>query len=113
LQRDARALIWDALDAARSVAGFIDGLTEAAYLADPLRRAAVERKCEIIGEALNRLSRLAPEMAATIPDLPRIIGFRNVLIHGYASVDDRLVWRTITHELPVLRARLEALLSSP
>lgn len=54
MPRDARALLWDALDAARAVEDFIAGQTEASYLADPLRRAAVERKCEIIGEALNR-----------------------------------------------------------
>lgn len=113
MERDPRALIWDALDAARSVASFIEGLTEADYLADPLRRAAVERKCEIIGEALNRLSRLAPDLAARVPDLPRIVGFRNILIHGYASVEDRLVWRTVTQELPALRERLENLLAQP
>lgn len=110
MSRDPRALLWDALDAARAVAGFLEGQTEAGYLADPLRRAAVERKCEVIGEAPGRLARTAPELAARIPELPRVVAFRNLLIHGYAVVDDVLVWRTATRELPALRDRLQALL---
>jgi hypothetical protein len=41
-------------------------------------RAAVERQFEIIGEAFAGLRRIAPALAARIPDLPRIIAFRNV-----------------------------------
>ena len=47
---------------------------------------------EILGEALNQLSHVDPDIAEEIPELPRIVAFRNILIHGYASVDDRLVW---------------------
>ena len=39
--------------------------------------AAVERQFEIIGEALVRLRRIAPEAAKIVPDLRRIVGFRN------------------------------------
>lgn len=107
---DPRAFLWDALEAARAIGTFIEGQTEASYLADALRRAAVERKCEIIGEALNRLARSSPDLAAQIPETARIVAFRNLLIHGYAVVDDVLVWRTVTRELPRLREKLEALL---
>ncbi len=65
-------------------------------------RAAVEREFEIIGEALNQLSRVAPEIASAIPELPRIVAFRNILIHGYATVDDALVWQVLKEKLPEL-----------
>ncbi len=55
-------------------------------------RAAVEREFEIIGEALAQLSKLDAALVARISDYRRIIAFRNILIHGYADVDDQLVW---------------------
>ena len=51
-------------------------------------RAAVERQFEIIGEALARLRKLDPEVCSAVTDAGRIIAFRNILIHGYADVDD-------------------------
>jgi uncharacterized protein with HEPN domain len=62
-------------------------------------RSAAERQFEIIGEALNHLARVAPDLAEQIEDLPRIIAFRNILIHGYATVDDRLVWDAVSGRL--------------
>ena len=70
-----------------------------------------ERKLEIVGEALNRLSREDPELAARIPDIARVIGFRNVLAHGYEMVDEEVVWDAITSDLPALAAKAEALLT--
>ena len=70
MPRDPRALLADALDAARS----IDASSRSGprwLPADELVRAAVERKLEVVGEALNRLSREEPELAARIPDIAR------------------------------------------
>ena len=50
-------------------------------------------------------------MAEKIPDLPRIVAFRNILIHGYASVDDRLVWGVVESRLKPLLDVVAALLS--
>ena len=65
-------------------------------------RPAVERQFEIIGEALNQLAKTAPTLAERIPDLRRMVDFRNVLAHAYAIVDDALVWQAVQHNLPVL-----------
>lgn len=75
----------------RGIARFTEGKDYAAYEANEFLRSAVERQFEIVGEAPNRLARLDDEVATQIPDLPRIVAFRNVLIHGYATVDNRLV----------------------
>jgi uncharacterized protein with HEPN domain len=75
-------------------------------------RSAVERQFEIIGEALAGLKRVDPETASLIPDLVRIIGFRNVLIHGYAAVDDRLVWGIVEADLQPLREVVNDLLGN-
>ena len=73
-------------------------------------RSAVERQFEIAGEALNRLSREAPEIAAQLPDLRRAVALRNALIHGYREVGNATVWQTIDQDLPALRVQIEALL---
>ncbi|MFE6615341.1 DUF86 domain-containing protein [Amycolatopsis sp. NPDC057786] len=51
-------------------------------------------------EALNQLSKADRDLAAQAPDLGRIAAFRNILIHGYATVDDALVWQGLTEWLP-------------
>jgi uncharacterized protein with HEPN domain len=111
MPRDPRAYLWDAARAAAQIEEFTSGLDEPGYRANALVRSAVERQFEIIGEALNQLSRSAPALAERVPDLPQLVGFRNVLIHGYAVVDDGLVWDAVTTKLPGLRRTLDALLS--
>ena len=111
MPRDPRALLADALDAARSIERFRRDLDLDGFRADELVRAAVERKLEIVGEALNRLSREEPDLAERIPDIGRIVGFRNVLAHGYDVVDDEIVWDAITIDLPELTTRVEAMLA--
>ena len=89
----------------------LQGRRFADYAADLMLRSAVERQFEIAGEALNRLSREAPEIAAQLPDLRRAVAIRNALIHGYREVDNATVWETIHEDLPALREQVEALLA--
>ena len=97
--------------AAGSIVRFRVGLDLDGYRANELVRAGVERKLEVVGEALNRLTREHPDLAARIPDVGRIIGFRNVLAHGYDVVDDDIVWNAITIDLPVLIGSVEVILA--
>lgn len=105
----AAKYLWDARRAAERIARFTSGRTCDDYLGDEMLRSAVERQFEIIGEAFTGLRRVAPSLAATIPDLPRIVAFRNVLIHGYATVDSRLVWGVVEGKLAELLALLTRL----
>ncbi len=110
MKPDQRAYIWDALHAAELLYDFSQKKSFSNYQADALLRSAVERQFEIVGEALNQLSKVAPEVAAEIPELNRIVAFRNILIHGYATVDDALVWQMLTEKLPALEQVLRRLL---
>ena len=103
---DAAKYLWDARRATERIARFTAGRTFDDYLADDMLRAAVERQFEIIGEALGGLRRTDAALAAVIPDLPRIVALRNVLIHGYATVDDRLVWGVVERDLSALLTTL-------
>jgi len=100
----------DIREAAGRVVRFAAGRTRQDYGADDYFRSAVERQFEIIGEALNRLLKADPATAGRISEHRRIIGFRNVLIHGYDAVDDAITWRIIEEKLPILLRELDALL---
>lgn len=110
MRHDPQAYLWDVRTAADRIAQFVRDMTLDDFRHDVLVQSAVERQLEIVGEALNQLDKLAPEVAGTIPDLRRVVGLRNVLIHGYALVDHTLIWRTIHEHLPALRTVVDRLL---
>lgn len=64
MPRDASAFAWDALQACALLEESTDGVSFAEYERGALLRSAVERQLEIIGEALNRIARDAPSLAA-------------------------------------------------
>jgi len=67
---------------------------------------ALVRLLEVIGEAANRVSPDARARYTSIP-WPEIVGLRNRLIHGYDAVDFDILWKIITHDLPLLISELE------
>ena len=100
-------LLHDTRTACVAIAVFTQGKDFAAYAADNLLRSAVERQFEIVGEALGRAVRRDPAVETLIPDIHRIVGLRNRLIHGYDSVDDQLVWDLVQNKLPALAQVLD------
>ncbi len=111
MPHDPRKSLNDMLKAARLVQRFASGRQQSDYLHDDFLRAAIERELEILGEALNRLFKSAPEMADQISERRAVIQFRNVLAHGYDVVDDKLVWGIIEVKLPILMSEVEAMLT--
>lgn len=72
-------------------------------------RAAVERKIEIIGEAMNQALKLDENLPIT--NARKIVDTRNKLIHGYDEVDMMLIWEIVVKHLPVLIAEIRPLLA--
>jgi uncharacterized protein with HEPN domain len=93
------AYLHDILQAANAVKQFVVSHTLATYSANELVRSAVERKFEVIGEALNRINRDDPGLLSRIRHHRDIISFRNLLIHGYDAIEDRIVWGVIEEDL--------------
>ena len=100
--RDPKAYLWDIQRAVDAILKFVTGLDAEIYAETDVVHSAVERKFEIIGEALSQLSKLDPTLARRIPDIRQIIAFRNLLIHGYATIDHRRVWQIAHSSLPDL-----------
>jgi uncharacterized protein with HEPN domain len=110
MRLEAKKYLYDMQQAARLLAQFTDGKDFSDYDRDAMLRAAVEREFEIIGEAMGQLAKLDPELVAGISEHRAIVAFRNILIHGYAEVDDRLVWDVVETKLPILIREIEAVL---
>lgn len=110
MRPDARGTLRHILEAAQFVEEDTSVVTFEEFLSDRRIRQSVERNLEIIGEAVNRLKRRDPAIAARITELPDIIGMRNALIHGYDTINYRMVWRAVERSVPVLRREIEALL---
>lgn len=109
MHAEARKYLWDALAAGDRVRSFLQGKRFRDYQNDELLRSAVERQLEIVGEALNQLGKKDPDIASRIHHLRRIVGFRNILAHGYATVDDAIVWGVIENHLAALLEELRQL----
>lgn len=107
---ETAAHLWDALEAARAAREFTEGIVYHEFTGDLMRRSAVERQLEVLGEALNRIRRVDSETSQRIPGLAQIVGMRNIIAHDYGSIDCRLVWEAATTRVPDLVAVLALLL---
>ena len=79
------------------------------YQNNKLLRRGIEREIEIIGEAVNRIIKLAPDLK--IENTRKIVDTRNWVIHGYDKVDDVVIWGIVSNYLPKLKKEIENLLA--
>ncbi|MCH8215203.1 MAG: DUF86 domain-containing protein [Planctomycetes bacterium] len=104
------AHLHDIVRAGEAIKGFIASCTFEDYTSDELLRSAVERKFEIMGEALNRIGRDDSGILRQIQDHRDIVSFRNILVHGYDTIDDQIVWGVIKEDLSNLLEDVQKLL---
>lgn len=102
LLRDMRQFAEDAID-------LLGGVDAAALSEDKMRRYAVTRALELVGEAA---AQVAKEAQAAMPSIPwrEAIGTRHRLIHGYGGLDLALLVETVRVSLPPLVAELSEIL---
>lgn len=112
MKSDVRTLLFDILESSTFIEEFVSGSDFAEYSRSAKTKAAVERHFINIGEALNRLKQIDDLMFGQIVQAPQIIGFRNVLVHGYDAVSDELVWGIVIEKLPALKELCEILMNS-
>jgi uncharacterized protein with HEPN domain len=112
MNNETRKNLVDVLQAAEEIQDFVQGMDFRAYRKNPVTQRAVERDFEIIGEALNRIKYTDNELLAKISEHQRIIGFRNILIHGYDIVDEAIVWQAVTKHLPILIGEVKEILNT-
>lgn len=74
-----------------------------------LLRQAIERNIEIMGEAMNRILKIEPEI--NITNARKIVDARNYIIHAYDSLSADILWSIIINHLPLLHKELKELLN--
>jgi uncharacterized protein with HEPN domain len=99
----------DIVEAANHIAGFIAGMDSSGFQESELVRSAVLQKLAIIGEAAARVSDELKARWQEIP-WPKIVAFRNILIHAYFGIDWVEVWLAASRHAPELRNQVAAIL---
>ncbi len=78
------------------------------FCQDTLFRRGVERNIEIMGEAMNQILKLSPDIPIT--SARKIVDTRNFVIHAYDSLKPDILWGIIVNHLPLLKSEVSALL---
>ena len=73
-------------------------------------KRAIERNIEIIGEAVNRILKVNPEIKITYAR--KIVDTRNRISHGYDSVSSEIIWSIVVRDLSELDTEIKQLLES-
>lgn len=76
---------------------------------DIMRKCVVERKVEIMGEAINRIRKI--DSSIIIPNARAIIDTRNRIIHAYDNVQPEFLWSLVTRHIPELKSDIEKIIS--
>ena len=102
----------DVLDAINELEGYFTDFPKRFDLfeKDGLRICAVERKTEIMGEAINRIRKKDPSFG--IPNAKEIINTRNRIIHGYDSVETEFLWGLVVRHIPELKKDIERIIEN-
>lgn len=109
MPRKIEAYTEEILKSIADIEAFIYGIGFDQYVQDSKTKSAVERKLLNIGEALNQAKQTNQEIEKKITDFRKIIGLRNILVHGYFGVDDALVWDVVSTKLNRLKLDVESI----
>ncbi len=108
MSRKWELFLIDMIECATKALRYADGLTLDTFRSDSLRKDAIVRNLELLGEAAEKIP---DEVRRRHPDIPwrNVAGLRDILAHSYFAVDDGVLWDVVERHLPGLLARLEAL----
>ena len=112
MRLETKAALWDALSASQDIQRFTSKLRGPDdYERDRMAQAAVERKFEIIGEALSRAKRLDPNLERGLY-YQRFADLGDIISHGAEGAASSTIWQTLEFALPHLIEQLRSLIES-
>jgi uncharacterized protein with HEPN domain len=101
----------DIIQAADAVRRFLDGVEQEKFLNDEILQNAVLLKLIVIGEAAARISDELRNRHSGI-EWKAMIGFRNIVVHAYFSVNWDIVWETASAQLTPLQKQISEILQT-
>lgn len=105
---DALDYVDDICEAIEKIEQYTDGMNYEEFVGNERTVDAVLRNFEVLGEAAKNVPERTRREHSDVP-WSEMAGMRDKLIHGYATIDRRIVWQTIEDELPELKPRMEGL----
>lgn len=104
-KRDVRHFLDDITESIEKINAYTGNLTEEAFLINIEKQDAINRRIEIIGEAVKNVP---DEIRYIFPEVQwkRVAGLRDVVIHNYFGINPKRLWRIIKQDLPILNDQI-------
>lgn len=112
MDQQTQKLLRDAIGAACQIIEYTGDVEFAEFASERMRQQATFYAFAVLGEALNKLTKLDPSVRQQISDVQVAIDMRIRIIHGYATVDVGIVWATARMDIPNVAEVLSVLLDS-
>ena len=106
LNENDLSLVIDIVDCIFDINEFTNGIQFHIFEKDKMRKLAVERQLEVIGQAANKVSDATKETLSNMP-WGNIIGLRNKLAHDYGEVLAERIWNISRNSIPELLEELK------
>ena len=105
-ERD-KSYIYDILKYSQEVIDILQDETHNSFVNNRIKRLAVERLIQIIGEAANHLSK---DFMKENQDIPwtKIIGLRNKIVHDYGEILTDRIWLIASESIPELMQQIKS-----
>ncbi len=110
MSKDPKIFLKHILESIEHIESYIKDLSEEDFMNSDEKQDSVIRRLEILGEAVRNLPEEFREEHSEI-DWTRAMATRNILVHHYFGIDLKIVWDTVTQNLPEFKKQVESLLN--
>jgi uncharacterized protein with HEPN domain len=108
VSRDWRLYLDDIREACEKIERYTREMNQDAFVGDDRTFDAVLRNLEVIGEAAKSLPDNVKAQCPTI-DWRKVVGLRDVIVHGYFGLEPSVLWDIVSKKLPELCSGLRRL----